>query len=229
MKEIPYHIGIIIDGNRRWAKNKSLPFLEGHRRGLEKVKKIGRWCKKKGIKILTLFAFSTENWNRPKIEVSYLMKLIIQALSQKNIKEIDEDGIRIKIIGQKERLSSRLQEIIKKAEATTRNNREGILNIALNYGGKAEIVEAVKKIIKKRVPFHKISEKLIEANLWTSGEPHPDLIIRTGGEERLSNFLIWQTAYSELYFSKKYWPDFTEEDLDEILEDYSHRQRRFGK
>lgn len=228
MKEVPYHIGIIIDGNRRWAKKKNLPFFEGHRRGLEKVKKIGKWCKKRGVKILTLFAFSTENWNRPKIEVSYLMKLLIQALSQKSIKEIDEDGIQIKIIGQRERLSSRLQDIIKKAEETTRNNREGILNIALNYGGKAEIVEAVKKIIKKRVPFHKISEKLIETNLWTSGQPHPDLIIRTGGEERLSNFLIWQTAYSELYFSKKYWPDFTEKDLDEILEVYSRRQRRFG-
>ncbi len=229
MNKVPHHLAIIIDGNRRWAKKRSLLFLRGHQRGLEKVKQISRWCRKKGVKVLTLFAFSTENWNRPKTEVGYLMKLLIRALSRKSIKEIDEDGVRIRIIGQRKRLSSQLQEAIKKAEETTQNNREGILNIALNYGGKAEIVEAVKKIIKKRVPFNKISEKLIEANLWTSGEPNPDLIIRTGGEKRISNFLIWQSAYSELYFSKKYWPDFTERDLDKAFETYAYRQRRFGK
>ena len=228
MKKVPYHLGIIIDGNRRWAQKRGLPSFEGHRRGLEKVKEIGKWCKKRGVKILTLFAFSTENWDRSKTEVNYLMKLLGQALAKKNIKEIDKEGIKIQVIGQREKLPSQLQEIIKKAEEITQNNKEGILNIALSYGGRAEIVEAVKKIVKKN-PLPEITEDLISRNLWTAGEPYPDLIIRTAGEQRLSNFLLWQAAYSELYFSEKYWPEFTEKDLDEALRNYTQRQRRFGK
>lgn len=228
MKKAPYHLGIIIDGNRRWAQKRGLPSFEGHRRGLEKVKEIGKWCKKRGVKILTLFAFSTENWDRSKTEVNYLMKLLGQALAKKNIKEIDKEGIKIQVIGQRGKLPSQLQETIKKAEEITQNNKEGILNIALSYGGRAEIVEAVKKIVKKN-PLSEITEDLISRNLWTAGEPYPDLIIRTAGEQRLSNFLLWQAAYSELYFSEKYWPEFTEKDLDEALRNYAQRQRRFGK
>lgn len=229
MNKVPYHLGIIIDGNRRWAKERKLPSIEGHRRGLEKVKKIGKWCREKGVKILTLFTFSTENWSRPKREVNYLIKLLSKALDKKNIEEIHRDGIKFKVIGQKERFPEAFQKRIKEAEALTKDNRKGILNIALSYGGRAEIINALKEIIRKGVSINKINENLVEQHLWTSGEPYPELIIRTGGEQRLSNFLIWQAAYSELYFPRKYWPDFTEGDLDKAFEEYVRRQRRFGK
>ena len=228
MNNIPYHIGIIIDGNRRWARQRGLPALEGHRQGLEKVKKVIKWCKARGIKILTFYAFSTENWNRSKVEVNYLMRLFKRALT-KDIKEINKEGFKIQIIGQRERLSLRLQKLAKEAEKLTKNNKKGILNLAIGYGGRAEIVEAVKKIIKRKIPSDKITEDLISKNLWTKGLSDPDLIIRTAGEQRLSNFLIWQAAYSELYFCSKLWPDFSEEDLDKALEDFALRQRRFGK
>ena len=228
MKKVPYHLGIIVDGNRRWAREKGLPTIEGHRRGLDNVKKIGKWCKQKGVKILTLFAFSTENWKRPKAEVNYLMSLLKLALSGKNLQEINKDNIQVKIIGQREKLSPQLQKAIEKAEELTQHNKSGVLNIALSYGGRTEIVEAIKKCFQKN-PLSKITERLINQNLWTAGEPDPDLIIRTGGEQRMSNFLLWQAAYSELYFSKKYWPEFTEKDLDDALSDYARRQRRFGE
>jgi undecaprenyl diphosphate synthase len=225
---VPRHLAVIIDGNRRWAKKRRLPSLEGHRRGLEKVKKLGKWCKEKGVKVLTLFAFSTENWDRSKAEVKYLMRLLKKALSKKNVQDINKEGMRIRIIGQRDKLPKEIQDTIKTAEDFTKENKNGILNIAFSYGGRAEIINAIENIVKKN-PLPKITESLISQNLWTAGEPDPDLIIRTGGEERMSNFLIWQAAYSELYFSKKYWPDFTEEDLDEALREYSRRQRRFGK
>jgi len=228
-KKIPNHLGIIIDGNRRWARERGLPTLEGHRRGLNKLKEIGEWALRKGVKILTVFCFSTENWNRSKTEVSYLMRLFSQSLSKKTVNEYHKKGIKIQIIGQKERLSRSLQKKIKEAEELTKNNKKGILNLAISYGGRPEIMEAVKKIVEKRIPASKITEDLINQNLWTKGLPYPDLIIRTGGEMRLSNFLTWQSAYSEFYFSKKYWPAFTEKDLDRALLDYSRRQRRFGR
>lgn len=228
-KNIPYHLGIIIDGNRRWAKERGLPTLEGHRRGYDKLKKVGKWCKAKGIKILTIFAFSTENWNRSKEEVSYLMHLLSQAFNKKEVDELDKEGIRLRVIGQKERLDKRLQKLIQQAEERTKNNKEGILNLAISYGGRPEIIEAIKKIIKKKIPPEKITEKIVSQNLWTEGLPDPDLIIRTSGELRISGFLTWQAVYSELYFCKKYWPDFSEKDLDIALLDYTRRQRRFGK
>ena len=228
-KKIPFHLGIIIDGNRRWAEKKGLPFFEGHRRGLDNVQKIGDYCTKKGIKILTLYTFSTENWKRSKKEVSYLMRLLAGSLSKKNIQEFHEKKVKLQIIGQKERLPQFLQEKIKGAEELTKNNKERILNLAISYGGRIEIIEAVKNIIKKKIPANKITEDLINKNLWTAGLPYPDLIIRTGGAKRLSNFLTWQSAYSEFYFTKKFWPEFTEEDLDKALLDFSHRDRRFGK
>ena len=228
-KKIPYHLGIIIDGNRRWAKQRNLPSFEGHRRGLGKLMKTGDWAWEKGIKILTVYCFSTENWNRSKLEVSYLMKLFGLTLNKKNIESYHKKGIRVQIIGQKERLSKFLQNQIKKAEELTKNDKKGVLNLAISYSGHFEIIEAVKKIIKKKISCDKITEDLINQNLWTKGLAYPDLIIRSGGEQRLSSFLTWQSAYSEFYFIKKYWPDFTEDDLDKALDDYSNRRRRFGK
>ena len=228
-KKIQFHLGIIIDGNRRWAKKRGLPSFEGHRKGYNKVGKIGEWCNKRGIKILTLYTFSTENWNRSKQEVSYLMKLLNEALNKKSIKKLHQRKIKLQVIGQRERLSKLLQKRIKEAEELTKNNKEGILNLAISYGGRPEIIQAVKNIIKKKISVNKITEDLINQNLWTAGLPYPDLIIRTGGVQRLSNFLTWQSAYSEFYFTKKYWPAFTEKDLDKAHLDFSFRQRRFGK
>ena len=227
--KIPYHLGIIMDGNRRWAKQRGLPPLFGHRKGLKTFKKIAKYCYKKGVKILTVFAFSTENWNRSKEEVSYLMKLFDSMLSDKNVEELNKKGVKINIIGQKWRFPKKLQRKIKKVEQATRRNKKGILNIALSYGGRADIIQAIKKIVKLKIPPREINETLVSKYLWTKGLPDPDLIIRTGKEKRISNFLIWQSAYSELYFVNKHWPEFTEEDLEKAFLDYSKRQRRFGK
>jgi len=226
MRKIPHHLGIIIDGNRRWAKERGLPALEGHRRGLERLKELIDWSKERGIKILTLFVFSTENWKRSKVEVNYLIRLFGQALSKKNIQKIHQEGIKIRVIGQRERLPGSLQKTIKDVEELTKSNKGMVLNFALSYGGRAEIVEAIKNVIKKKIPLEKITEDMISQNLWTSDV---DLIIRTGKEQRISNFLIWQAAYSELYFCPKYWPEFSEKDLDRALQQYACCQRRFGK
>ncbi len=228
-KNIPYHVGIIMDGNRRWAKAKGLPTLEGHRRGYDKVKKVGRWCKDRGVKILTVWAFSTENWKRSEKEVNYLMNLLKFALSKGEIDQLHKDGIKVQIIGQKERLSESMQELIKEAEERTKDNKEGILNLAISYGGRVDILEAIKKIINKNTPAGQVTEEIMDQNLWTAGMPDPDLIIRTSGELRTSGFLTWQSAYSELYFCQNHWPDFSEKDLDEAFADYARRQRRFGK
>lgn len=228
-KKIPYHIAIIMDGNRRWAKKRGLPTLEGHYQGFEQIKKVGKWCKQKGVKVLTVWAFSTENWNRSKKEINYLMKLLGEALSEKEIAWMNKEKIKLQVIGQKERLAKSLQEAIKKSEKITKNNKAGILNVAISYGGRPEIISMIKNIIKKKIPANKITEKVISQNLWTAGLSDPDLIIRTGGEKRLSGFLSWQIAYSELYFCKKNWPAFNEKDLDKAIDDYDRRQRRFGK
>ena len=225
VKKIPNHLGVIIDGNRRWAEERGLPAFEGHRKGFKKVKKLVEWCAKKGIKTLTVFVFSTENWKRSKIEVNYLMGLIKKAMTL-DLNEISKHGIRIKVIGNRDRLPKSIQEAITGAERKTKNNKKMVLNFALSYGGREEIVEAVKNIIKSRAAVSQITEKLISKKLWTSDL---DLIIRTGKEQRLSNFLIWQAAYSELYFFKKYWPDITKRDFKKALLDYAQRKRRFGQ
>lgn len=225
VKKIPHHLGIILDGNRRWAEERGLPVFEGHKNGLEKVKKLIKWCLDKDIKILTLFVFSTENWKRDRGEINYLMGLAKEAISG-DLKKFQKEGIKIKVIGQRERMPKFLQRAIVRAEKITENNKEMVINFAMSYGGRAEIIEAIKKIIKKKIPPEKITEETIKENLWTSDV---DLVIRTGKEKRISNFLIWQAAYSEFYFCEKYWPDFTEKDLDKVLLDYSQRQRRFGK
>lgn len=229
MNNIPYHLGIIIDGNRRWAREKGLPTLEGHRRGYDNIKKIGETAWKKGVKILTIYCFSTENWNREKREVNYLMDLLSRSFSRKEIDFYHKKGIKIRLIGQKERLSPIIQKDADSAEELTKDNTKGILNLAVSYGGRQEILESVKKIIKSGVSLEKINEGLISENLWTKNLPDPDLIIRSGGEQRLSNFLTWQSIYSELYFTKKYWPDFNENDLESAFEEYSLREKRFGR
>jgi len=229
MEKIPSHLGIIIDGNRRWAKERGLLAFEGHRRGFKNFKKIADYVFQKGVRILTVFAFSTENWNRTKLEVNYLMKLLGQALGKNYSKELNQKGIRLRVIGQKERLPKTLQDKIKKAERSTENNKRGVLNLAISYGGRPEIIQAIKKIVENKVSPDEISEDLISQNLWTRELSDPDLIIRTGGEMRLSGFLTWQSVYSELYFTKKYWPEFSEKDLEVAFKDYGNRQRRFGK
>lgn len=227
--KIPEHLGIIIDGNRRWAKKRGLSAFKGHKKGLDNIQRIGDRAKEKGVKILTIYAFSTENWKRTTKEVKCLMKLIRAAFSEKNVKKLHQKGIKMQVIGQKEKLPKILQKKIKKAEKFTKNNKEGILNLAISYGGRTEIIQAIKNLIKKKIPANKITEEFINKNLWTKGLPGPDFIIRTGGEQRLSNFLTWQSVYSELYFTKKCWPEFTEKDLDRALLNFNKRQRRFGR
>lgn len=228
-KKIPKHIVLFPDGNRRFAKKKDIPTFQGHWHGYKNLKKFVQWCKKKGIKVLTAFGFSTENWKRSRAEVNYLMKLFEKGLSEKgDIRQLHEHGVRIRIIGQKYRLPKSLQKVIREVENLTKNNKKFYLNLAVSYGGRWDIVQAIQKIIQDKIPIKKITEKLVDKYLQTAGLPTPDLVIRAGGERRLSNFLLWQSAYSELYFSKKLWPEFTEKDLDKALEDYAKRERRFG-
>ncbi|MFA6919077.1 MAG: polyprenyl diphosphate synthase [Patescibacteria group bacterium] len=221
------HLGIIMDGNRRWAKDNNLPPFEGHRRGYDKMKEAGQWCIDRGIDILTVYAFSTENWNRSQEEVSYLMDLLHFALTQE-VPKFTEIGIRLRVIGSRDRLSDKLREAIDQAEEATKDNSKGTLNIALNYGGRLEIVEAMKKALAGGIKPQELSEKDISDNIWTAGQSDPDLIIRTSGEQRLSNFLTWQSVYSELLFVKCHWPAFSEKDLDEAIEEFNRRTRRFG-
>lgn len=226
--KIPNHIGVIIDGNRRWAKEKGLPSFEGHRRGYANVKNLINWVQKQGIKILTVFVFSTENWNRSEKEVNYLMKLLTKGMNdfKRNIKKINKDDIKIKVIGTRDKLPPPLKKSIEDIEELTRNNKKMIVNFALSYGGRAEITSAVKSIIEKKILPEDITEDVISQNLWTSDL---DFLIRTGKEQRISNFLLWQSAYSELYFFTKYWPEFNEKDLEVALNEYSHRKIRRGK
>ena len=225
---IPQHIVLFPDGNRRWAKQKGLNSLEGHKQGYNNLLDFTVWCKNRGVKVLTAFGFSTENWNRTKEEVDYLMRLLEGCLLD-NLAKYDKDGVRVRVIGQRERLPKSLQEAIVKTEEATKNNMNLFLNLAISYGGKWDILQAIKKIVKEGTPVDQIDEKLFEDHLSTAGLPAPDLIIRAGGEMRMSNFVLWQAAYSELYFSPKFWPDFTEPDLDLALTEFDKRTRRFGK
>ncbi len=224
-KNPPCHLGIILDGNRRWAKEHGLPALEGHRKGFENVKLIIQAAQNKGIEILTLFCFSTENWNRSKEEIDYLMDIFRESLSDYFAK-FNKKNVKINVLGQKEKFARDIKERIEKIESETKNNTGMTLNLALSYGGRAELVDAIKKIVKKGIDPDKITESTVKDNLWTSDV---DLIIRTGGEQRLSGFLLWHAAYSEFLFVKKYWPDFNENDLEAALAKYASRQRRFGK
>lgn len=225
---IPEHIAIIMDGNRRWAKKHNKTASEGHWQGYENFKNIAKRCYQWGVKILTVYAFSTENWKRNKIEISYLMKMFETALKREKDFFI-KNNIKVNIIGQIERLPASLKKLVSKIMEETENNKKGILNLAVSYGGRQEIIEAVKQAIKERIKPEDLNEKIFSQYLYTAGQPDPDLLIRTGGEQRLSGFLPWQTVYTELYFSPKLWPDFTEEDLEEAIKECQNRQRRFGK
>ena len=225
---IPQHIVLFPDGNRRWAKQKGIASLEGHMQGYNNLLNFSEWCKNRGVKVLTAFGFSTENWSRSKEEVSYLMNLLEKCLVD-NLEKYKKNGVQLRVIGQKERLPQSLQNAIKTTEKATAENSDLYLNLAISYGGKWDILQAIKKIIEQKISIEKIDEKLFESYLSTAGLPSPDFIIRAGGEMRMSNFVLWQAAYSELYFSPKLWPDFTEQDLDLALEEFNQRQRRFGK
>ncbi len=221
------HLAIILDGNRRWAKERELPTFEGHKVGYEKIKEVCRWCLKRDIEILTVYAFSTENWNRSKKEVKYLMTLLNKAFSEKT-DELNELGLKVNIIGSKDRISSEIKKNIEKVEKETKNNKNMVLNICFNYGGRLEIVEAVKKIMGEGIEPEKISEDLISKYIWFKGQSEPDLIVRTSGEKRLSGFLTWTSVYSELYFPSCFWPDFNEKELDKAIAEFEKRNRRFG-
>jgi len=228
-EKVPYHLGLITDGNRRWARKRGLPPLAGHTAGRKNFRRILLHCEKRGIKVLTVYGFSTENWKRSETEVKFLMKLFEEGLSDKgDIGKLHKEGVRIKIIGQRNRLPHSLQKVIEKIENLTKDNKKFHLNLAVSYGGQWDICNAVQKIIKDKIPTEKITKDLISDYLSTADLPPPDLIIRAGGERRLSNFLLWQSAYSELYFSEKLWPAFSKEDLDKALEEYAGRERRFG-
>lgn len=227
METIPHHIVLFPDGNRRWAKARGLTSFQGHHQGYKNLLDFCEWCKQRGVKVLTAFGFSTENWKRDIEEVNYLMKLFEIGLSE-SLGKLMADGVRVKIIGRKEKLPSTLQKVIGEVESKTAANAHLHLNLAVSYGGKWDILQAVRRIIAEEIPAERVDESLFESYLSTAGLPHPDLVIRAGGEKRLSNFVLWQAAYAELYFSPKLWPDFTEQDLDSALEEFIIRQRRFG-
>ena len=222
------HIAIIMDGNRRWAKEKHLPSMMGHKKGVEALKKTVRACGELGIKYLTVYAFSTENWNREQSEVDFLMELLASTIKNE-LKELYENNVKIDYIGDLTKLSGNLQKILQNSVDTTKNNTGVNLNIAINYGSRDEIVHAVKKIVSKNIDIDKIDEELISQNLYTSDIPDPDMVIRTSGEKRISNFLLWQIAYSEIYITDIFWPDFDKEKLKEAIVDFAKRKRRWGK
>ncbi|MEO0088252.1 MAG: isoprenyl transferase [candidate division WOR-3 bacterium] len=227
-ENIPQHIAIIMDGNGRWAKERNLPRYFGHRAGVESVREIVRSCAKLGIKYLTLYVFSTENWERPEKEVNALMNLL-KKLLKSEAKELNKNNVRVKAIGQIERLPKEVRKNLDELIALTKNNTGLTLVLSLSYGGRQEIIEAVKKILTKKVEPESLDEKKFREFLYDPEIPDPDLLIRTGGEYRISNFLLFQSAYTEFYFTKTLWPDFREKDLLLAIEDYKKRKRKFGR
>ena len=221
------HVAIIMDGNRRWAKEKGLPTAMGHKKGVDALKETLRACDDYGIKYLTVYAFSTENWNRKKEEVDFLMDLFCQTLKTET-QEMHKKNVVINFIGDLEKLAPKLQEILNNSRELTKNNTGVHLQIAFNYGSRNEIVQAVKNIVKKGISEEEVTEELISNELYTTGTPNPDLLIRTGGEMRISNYLLWQIAYSEFYVTQKFWPEFGKNALAEAVLEFKNRQRRFG-
>jgi len=225
--KIPTHVGLIMDGNGRWATQRGLPRLAGHKAGVENVKPTVLAAKKFGIKYLTFYAFSTENWKRPQDEVSGIMNLL-SIFIDKEVNNLHKEGVRILHIGRRERLDQGLRKKIEGAIDLTKDNTTITVQMGLDYGGRDEIAQAVRKIVTSGVTPEEVTEELISQNLYTAGIPDPDLIIRTSGEMRTSNFLIWQSAYSEWIFPETYWPDFTEQVFWQMLVEYSRRDRRYG-
>ncbi len=227
IKHIPNHVAIIMDGNGRWAKKRGLPRLAGHRAGTENIRRVIECFANYEVKYLTLFAFSTENWSRPRREVQGLMRILEEVIDRETI-NLHKEGIKLLHLGRLDRLAKRLQQKVQYAIELTKHNTRGTLCIAFNYGGRAEIVDAVRRILREGTPADNIDEALISRYLYTTDLPDPDLIIRTGGEMRLSNFLLWQAAYSEYYTTPALWPDFGPEEIEKALIAYSERERRFG-
>jgi undecaprenyl diphosphate synthase len=224
---IPEHVAVIMDGNGRWARARGLPRIAGHRAGTENLRRIIEACIEFGIKYLTIYAFSTENWGRPPDEVQGLMN-IFEDVIDRELQELHDQGVQLRHLGRLDRLKPSFREKVQRALEKTKGNTNLILNIAFNYGGRDEIICAIQHMIKDGVPADQITDSLVSQYLYTTGIPDPDLIIRTSGEQRGSNFLIWQGAYSEWYFPSTYWPDFDKEELRKALEEYSHRERRYG-
>lgn len=228
----PQHIAIIMDGNGRWAKEKGQDRTFGHQNGVESVREAIKGCREKGVKYLTLYAFSTENWNRPKEEVDFLMSLLVQAIYDE-VDELIKNDIRLETIGNIKELPEASYRALLDAKDKTKNGQSLQLNLALNYGGKVEILEATKriatKVIQGEIEVNQITDKLFSNELYTAGIPDPEILIRTSNEIRLSNFLLWQLAYSELFFLPIYWPDFRKEHLYECIEAFQNRERRYGK
>ena len=226
-EKVPRHIAIIMDGNGRWAKKRGLPRLEGHRAGVENLRSVIAYFSKLKLKYLTLYGFSTENWKRPEEEITGLLNLLEEEINKETL-ELHKNGIKIRHLGRLDEFSAGLQQAINKALELTKDNTGMTLSLAFNYGGRAEILNAVRKVIADGIPPEEINEELFAGYLYTAALPEVDLVIRTAGELRLSNFLIWQTAYSEYYFTNVLWPDFDNKEIDKALLSYSQRQRRFG-
>ncbi|MDO8768309.1 MAG: polyprenyl diphosphate synthase [Burkholderiaceae bacterium] len=222
---IPHHIAIVMDGNGRWANRRFLPRVAGHKQGVDALHRCVKACVERGVKVLTVFAFSSENWDRPAEEVSGLMELLAKALARE-VSQLSADGVQIHFVGEREGLSDSLKKGFQQAEAVTAHNARLVFNICFNYGGRWDIAQAAAKLIAKGAPM---TASNLDAEMALAHVPDPDLIIRTGGEQRISNFLLWQAAYSEFYFSEQLWPDFDAAALDVAIDEFNRRERRFGK
>ncbi|MBN1246894.1 MAG: di-trans,poly-cis-decaprenylcistransferase [Anaerolineae bacterium] len=227
LRVLPQHVGIIMDGNGRWARRRAMPRLAGHRAGVENLRRVLRAAVEFGVPVVTLYAFSTENWSRPEEEVHGLMQILAEAL-EKEVDELHKNGVQLRHIGDLTPLSDSLKTRIEAAIDLTKDNDRLIANIAFNYGGRQEIVSAVREIMREDIPPEDVTEDVIDAHLYTAGQPPVDLVIRTSGEFRISNFLLWQSAYAEYYISPAYWPDFDKEEFYRALVAYGERDRRFG-
>lgn len=227
LEVVPRHVAMIMDGNGRWATARGLPRLAGHRAGTENLRPILEACVEFGIEILTIWAFSTENWRRPETEVKGLLR-ILERMIRRELQELHKQGVRLRHIGRLDRLPKRLQTQVLDAIEMTKDNERITLNVAFDYGGRAEIVHAVRQIIRDGIPAEEVNEDLLSQHMYTSGQPDPDLIIRTGGELRTSGFMLWQSAYTEYYITPTFWPDFGEEELYQALIAFGQRERRFG-
>ena len=224
-KSTPTHVAIVMDGNGRWATKRFLPRIAGHKQGVDALKRCARACEARGIKVLTVFAFSSENWQRPQEEVTGLMDLFALALGRE-VPQLNADGVQLRFIGERQGLSARVLKGIEQAEAATAANQRLVLNVCFNYGGRWDIVQAAARVASQGLAM---TEENLNQMMALAHVPDPDLVIRTGGEQRISNFLLWQSAYSEFFFSDKLWPDFDEVELDQAIRSYVQRDRRFGK
>ncbi|MDI9439316.1 MAG: isoprenyl transferase [Limnochordia bacterium] len=229
---LPAHVAIIMDGNGRWARRRALPRYFGHREGVKALKTAVRYAAERGIPTLTVYAFSTENWRRPREEVDFLLDLMYKTFAQE-IEELHKEGVRVRLVGDRTSLSQEIQAVWARAEQITAQNTRLTLNVAFNYGGRAELTRAARELASQvargELAAEEITEERLASQLYTWPSPDPDLVIRTGGEQRLSNFLLWQAAYSELYVTDVLWPDFGEKEFEQALQDYLSRERRFGQ